>query len=139
MQAPELGTAAGFCAVLAGVLGGVISLTKEEVEIFFSETLELTQGEVWNAYLVIVSVACVAYAAWTGGRGPAYMGALGLLVFALVVGYESNDVVGWPLLLLVVGAVGIALGLGLEKRARERPKASPNPPPSAEAGPKPLR
>ena len=67
-------------------------------------------------------------------RGPAYVGFLGLLAFALFQGAEVNALlegdepdgsfVGWPLILLLVGAAGLAAGAPGRR-----------PPPAAARGP----
>jgi hypothetical protein len=85
------------------------------------------QGFFWDLLLLLVSLAAVGYAAMARVRGPAYVGFLGLVLFATLMGVEINDLVkgerpdgsfvGWPLVLLLFG--GAALGLGvLSERQR---------------------
>ena len=75
-----------------------------------------------EGWWVVVSLALVGYGARVGARGPAYVGALGLLAFALLVGLElgglidgdaDGKLVGWPLLLLLGGGAALAAGLAL--------------------------
>jgi hypothetical protein len=59
-------------------------------------------------------------------RGPAYVGFVGLLLFAGIVGVELSDLVkgktpdgslvGWPLVLLLSGGAAVAAGMAAERR-----------------------
>ena len=52
-----------------------------------------------------------------GAEGPAYVGGIGLAVFLLLAGSDVNDatpegkIVGWPLVLVIVGVVAFAVSL----------------------------
>jgi hypothetical protein len=67
----------------------------------------------------------VAYAGVDHEAGPAYIGVAVLATFAVLVGlsFGRGSLVGWPLFLLIIGAIGLAIGL----RPRE-----PLPPPPDE-------
>jgi hypothetical protein len=75
---------------------------------------------VWDVWLLLISLGLVAYGALARARGPAYVGFVGLLAFAYLQGFEVNALiegdepdasfVGWPLILLLVGAAGLAAG-----------------------------
>jgi hypothetical protein len=121
-QAPELITAAGIVAVLAGLLGVFESLAQLTGGLFLGGTDAEGQSAFWDIVLLVVSLALVGYGARVGSRGPAYVGAFGLLAFTLLVGLElggllegdaDGKLVGWPLLLLLGGAAALAAGLGL--------------------------
>jgi hypothetical protein len=124
-QAPELVTAAGIAGVLVGVLG-----VAEGASGVFGSLLggDPTgegggQGFFWDLFLLIISMALVAYGAAAHARGPAYVGFAGLLAFALMQGAEvgallegeqpDNSFAGWPLVLLLVGGGALAAGLFL--------------------------
>jgi hypothetical protein len=140
-QAADLITAAGIAAVLAGALGiaafaggasGVSGLVSDN-------TPKPTQG--WNVFLLLVSLALIAYGARSVTRGPGYVGAIGFTVFILLVGTdvvarlkgdEADKVVGWPLILLLVGAGALLVSFVMPRMGAGGPGA---PPPAAPAYP----
>jgi hypothetical protein len=75
-------------------------------------------------------------------RGPAYVGVVGLLAFALIQGAELNALVegeqadgsfvGWPLILVLVGAAALAAGA-----AGRRPPPAGTRVPAGPSGPEP--
>lgn len=127
-EASELVTAAGIAGVAAGVtalfavagavIGGAVSSA-------FGGEADLSGGiqqrDEWDVFLLLVSVALIWYGANAPWRGPAYVGAIGLLAFALSAGTDiaslvqgeepATGVFGWPLLLLVLGGAALAAGL----------------------------
>jgi hypothetical protein len=121
-QAPEIVTAAG----IVGVTVGVIGVAEAGIETLLRSAFGGLPGEgegqsfFWDLWLLIVSLALVAYAALARARGPAYVGFIGLLLFSVLVGVEVSSVVegespdgkliGWPLVLLIVGGGALALG-----------------------------
>jgi len=121
-QAPELITAAGIVAVVATLLGVFESLAAFSGGLLSGSVDGGGQSAFWDVALLLVSLALVGYGARVGARGPAYVGAIGLLAFTLIVGLElagllegdaDGKLVGWPLLLLGGGAAALAAGLGL--------------------------
>ena len=118
----EFVTAAGIAAVLVGVIGVLAQAGDAIGLLFFGGTGGETEGQsfVWDVWLLLISLALVAYGAVVHARGPAYVGFLGLLAFALLQGAEVNALlegdepdssfVGWPLILLLVGAAALAAG-----------------------------
>jgi hypothetical protein len=121
-QAAELVTAAGVAGVLVGAIGIGDGAGEAIGSLIFGSAPSGGEGQsvVWDVFLLLFSLGLVAYGAVARTRGPAYVGFLGLLAFALVQGAELNAVVegdepdssfaGWPLILLLVGAVALAAG-----------------------------
>jgi hypothetical protein len=80
----------------------------------------------WDIYLLVVSVALIWLASRSGRRGPGYAGALGLLLFIASTAAQltrvenghapSHSLLGWPLVLVVLGLAGLAAPL-LRRRA----------------------
>ena len=170
-RASELVTAAAVAAV-AGA--GFLSLVEVSGPTAFGVPVAPDPGGYgqaslfWDAVLLVVSLLSIAAGARLGHRGLGYVGAIGLLTFLGVVGADLDDdspagsVLGWPLVLLVVGAAAFvaslipslrigSLGLDrLDRGDRDRsgapppggtppppappPPAAPSPPP---AGPQP--
>jgi hypothetical protein len=134
-RSSELVTIGGVAAVIAAGLsitdfsslsGGFFSLSHPAKSSFF-----------WEVVLLVVSIALIAYgSAASRTRGPAYVGAIGLFFFIVIAGLDLNSstphnkVIGWPLLLIVLGVAGIVAGMQQPRPARVRPASPP-------AGPQP--
>jgi len=110
-QASELLTAAGLSAVLAGSLG-ILSA----VEVFRLELgLESARSSVgWELVLLVAAIALIATGARLGVRGPTWAGALGLILFTILVGFDiggsppqRGEFGAWPLVLVLLGAIGL--------------------------------
>jgi hypothetical protein len=145
-QAPELVTAAGIAAVMVGLIG-VLAVVADVIGpvIFGASAGEAeAQSFVWDIWLLLVSLALVAYGAVAHARGPAYVGFLGLLAFALLQGAEVNALlegeepdssfVGWPLALVLLGAAALAAGAAGRRpppAGARVPAGSPSPEPEA--------
>jgi hypothetical protein len=142
-QASDLVTAAGIAAVLAAALSfagaaGAVSNT-------FGSALSGSApkpGQGWNIFLLVVSLALIAYESRSPTRGPGYVGTLGLLSFIGLTGLDlvnrlngddAGGVVGWPLVLLLVG--GAALVASFVMPAGEGPGGGGAPGASAGPGP----
>jgi hypothetical protein len=85
----------------------------------------------WKLWVLVVGFGLIAYAGVDHEPGPAYVGVLLLVAFAFLVGAPSGgrgSLVGWPLFLLVVGALGLIVGL------RPRQPLPPQPGAQSEAG-----
>jgi hypothetical protein len=121
-QAPEFVTAAGIAAVSVGLIGVLTQAGQALGPLIFGASPGEGEGQsfVWDLWLLLVSLGLVAYGALAHARGPAYVGFFGLLAFALLQGAEVNALLegdepdssflGWPLILLLVGAAGLAAG-----------------------------
>jgi hypothetical protein len=90
-----------------GILGG-----------FGSTHISGTQTTGWDVYLLLVSIGLVWLGARSRARGPAYAGALGLLIFLYSIATQltrlesghgpSSSLLGWPLILVLLGLAGLA-------------------------------
>jgi hypothetical protein len=121
-QAPEFVTAAGIAAVLVGTIGVLAGAGEAIGGLFLGQTVVEGEGQsfVWDIWLLLISLVLVAFGAVAYVRGPAYVGFVGLLAFAIIQGAEVNALLegeepdfsfaGWPLILLLVGAAGLAAG-----------------------------
>lgn len=146
-EGPELVTAAGVAGLAAGITGLLTLATQlvaGAVASAFGAEPDLggtQQRQEWDVFLLVLAAALIWYGLRAAWRGPVYVGALTLLAFILSVGAEitalfsgeapSGDLVGWPLLLLVVGGAALLAGLyGGSGTTRE-----PEPPPAAPPAP----
>jgi hypothetical protein len=120
-QAPEFVTAAGIAGVAVGLIGVIAGAGGVFGGLFPGSTEGEGQSAVWDIWLLLISLGLVAYGALVQARGPAYVGFVGLFAFALLQGFEVNarlegdepdmSFAGWPLILLLIGAVGMAAGV----------------------------
>jgi hypothetical protein len=122
-QAAELVTAAGIAGVLVG-LAGLVDGAGSVLGAVLFDAQPLPGGEgqsfVWDLFLLVFSVVLVVYGAVAETRGPAYVGLFGLLAFAFLQGLEVNALLegaepdssflGWPLILILLGAAALAAG-----------------------------
>ena len=95
-------------------------------------------GTWWEIVLVGASFGLAAYAGVDGERGPGYLAAVGLLAFVVLAGppgLEAASLVGWPLLLLIVG--GLMVAAGLRPREQLPPEPGEDPAPPTELWPEP--
>jgi hypothetical protein len=98
-------------AAIAGVLAGALTFTA-----VFAQTDSLFAPPVaspsllWDLELLVASILAVLWGVRFGVRGPTYVGAIGLFIFLIDVGSELGidfpeaTIVGWPLILALVGA-----------------------------------
>ena len=88
-------------------------------------------GTGWKVYVLAVGLGLIAYAAADREPGPAYLGVANLAAFVLLDGprpLNGNTLVGWPLILLVLGAAGLAVGLRPMQPLPPEPPTRPLPP-----------
>jgi hypothetical protein len=121
-QAPEFVTAAGIAAVLVGLIGVAEGAGDAIGALIFGSSPAGGEGQsfIWDIWLLVISLGLVAYGAVVHARGPAYVGFFGLLAFAILQGAEVNALlegdrpdssfVGWPLVLILLGAAALAAG-----------------------------
>ncbi len=120
-------TAAGVAAVLAG--GLTVLIFQSPLAVSFATDGGSFPGApslFWDLELLLASLALLGFgttAALT--RGPAYVGGIGLAAFIFSVGFDLDDsspagkVLGWPLILLLLGA-GLFLA-GVVPALRRKP------------------
>jgi len=100
----------------------------------------------WDAVLLVGSLALVGLGTRFGVRGPAYVGAVGLAIFSLLVGLDldatapEGSIVGWPLVLLLLAAAALAASVLMPARDRQAgsppaPHSDPDPGPPPQPGP----
>ncbi|HEV7460320.1 MAG TPA: hypothetical protein VGN78_07285 [Solirubrobacteraceae bacterium] len=92
-------------------------------------------GTGWELVLLAVGFALIAYAAVDREPGPAYLGFVVLVLFVVLAGPPSlsgASLIGWPILLLLLGGAGVAAGL------RPRRDLPPEPGPPEPPPPRPL-
>lgn len=135
--------AAGILATTAAGAGALATTLNQLLP--FPDTEPLGSGNGWETLLLLCSLALIAYTARTSFAGPAYIGAVGLAVFAFAVGDptlaaltafgERPGFAGWPALLTLGGLAAMLLSLGVWKLFYEPPgaqeaPAEPEPPAS---------
>lgn len=141
-------------AAIAGVLAGALSFTAvfAQADTLFAPPVA-SPSLLWDLELLVASLLAVLWGARFGVRGPTYVGGIGLFIFLVSVGSELGvdfpeaTIVGWPLILALVGLALFVASLlpdvntpDAEQRIRETvgPGAgtsgagtTPPPPPSA--------
>jgi hypothetical protein len=152
MRAPASDIITG--AAVAAVLAGSLSFTRlASLGNPFVSFPTADSSFFWELVLLVVSLLAIGYGSWSGVRGPSYVGGIGLFNFLLIVGLDLNDstpqgdIVGWPLALVLLGAVAFAAsllpqlrfrlernGAGREAPPPEPPGAPPPPPGSPPPG-----
>lgn len=124
-KASEVLTGAGIAALIACGLGVTAG---QDLSLFGIPTVET--NAFWDILLLLVSLGLIGIASLIGVRGPAYVGAIGLVLFLVIVGGDLNEgseadpsALGqWPIILLVLGGLGIALS-GMKEASRgDEPK-----------------
>jgi hypothetical protein len=111
----DLVTAGGLAAVAAG---GLIAFLPQQFIVPAGLAAPSAPTSLfWDLELIVVGLALVGFG-YSGAltRGPAYIGAISLLIFTVSVGLDLDDsspagkVIGWPLILLVIGAAVLLAG-----------------------------
>ena len=121
-KASELLTGAGIAAVIGCGLG---------ITAFGLNTgirpIETTNA--WDILLLLVSLGLVAIGSQIGVRGPVYVGAIGLVLFLVIAGFDLNSSppqpfkMGiWPWVLLGLGLIGLVLSFTKEASLGDQPK-----------------
>ncbi|MEK6273233.1 MAG: hypothetical protein AABM42_11410 [Actinomycetota bacterium] len=106
----------------------------------------------WEIVLLAASLLAVGYGSRFAARGSADVGGIGLIIFLFIAGADLNEatpqgkIVGWPLVLEVVGALafaaslipGVKIGsLGVERLGSGGGRGWPPPPPAGSPPPPP--
>ena len=95
----------------------------------------LNPGTGWELILLATGLALVAYAGVDREPGPGYLGFVVLVLFVVLAGQPSRggaSLIGWPILLLLIGGAGVAAGL------RPRRDLPPEPGPPTPPPPRPM-
>ena len=104
-------------AAIAGVAAGALTFTAFFAQASVFAVRVASPSLLWDIELLVASLLAVLWGARFGVRGPTYVGAIGLLIFIITVGSEvgvdvpSSTIVGWPLILALVGAALFAISL----------------------------
>jgi hypothetical protein len=130
-HAVALVNAAGLAALTLG-LTYVVAITLEGPSLGSSSVQSLAFGHVsgpagWELYLLAIGFGLIGYAGSDREPGPAYIGVLVLLSFAVMAGTGHGTLIGWPVVLLALGVVGLVIGL--------RPSTPAPPPPPTTVAP----
>ena len=130
-HAVALVNAAGLAALTLG-LTCVVAISLEGASLGSSSiqsfALQRGSGPVgWELYLVAIGFGLIGYAGSDREPGPAYIGVFVLLSFAVMAGTGHATLIGWPLVLLALGVVGLVIGL--------RPSTPAPPPPPTTVAP----
>lgn len=127
-KASELITGAGIAAVLACSLG-ISSVTQFAGPLGIGSFTVVETAPHWDVLLLLVSLGLVGLGSMIGTRGPAYVGAIGLTLFLFIVGLdldddtpEPNKLGLWPIVLVILGVLGIALSGLKEASLGDRPR-----------------
>ena len=142
-EASELVTAAGAAGVLAASAGVFVdllgfSLNRVVRAVGLAHSvggLNVKQHFIWDLLLLLIAIALIAYASRARVRGPGYVGGAGLFVFMFSAGGQisarlsghppSGSVTGWPLALLVIGAIALGIGFLASRPGGERAVSPP--------------
>jgi hypothetical protein len=144
-ESSEVVTVAGIAGIIAASLGvflGLFALAASRISATGAAPSALggfnaRQHFIWDLILLVISLALIWWGSRARARGPGYVGAVGLLIFLFSTGYEvatrlsggtpSGSVVGWPLALLLIGAIALVLGFWGDRIAALRGPGVPPP------------
>jgi hypothetical protein len=126
-KASELLTAAGVSAVIACSLGvtSVVNLNP----LATTSVQPIDTSVFWDVLLLVISLGLVGLGSLIGVRGPVYVGAIGLFLFLIIAGFDLHSETPdptklgvWPIVLVVLGALGIGLSLVREASLGDAPR-----------------
>jgi len=125
-HAVALVNAAGLAALTIG-LSYAVAISFEAASLGSSSVQSLAFGRGsgpvgWELYLLAIGFGLIGYAGSDREPGPAYIGVFVLLSFAVMAGSGHGTLIGWPLVLLALGVIGLVIGL------RSSTPAPPPPP-----------
>jgi hypothetical protein len=87
----------------------------------------------WELFMLAASWGLLAYAAVDRERGPGYIGFFALAGYVYLAGVPDRDgasLIGWPIVLLLIGAAGLAVGLRPRQPLPPAPDAGVPPAPT---------
>jgi hypothetical protein len=126
-KASELLTAAGISAVIACSLGVTSAVNLSPFAP--TDVQPIDTSPFWDVLLLVISLGLVGLGSLIGVRGPVYIGAIGLFLFLIIAGLDLDSDTPdptklgfWPILLLVLGGIGIGLSLVREASLGEAPR-----------------
>jgi hypothetical protein len=125
-KASELVTGAGIAAVIACGLG-ITALGN--LNPITGSTPPIQTSNFWDVMLLLVALGLVAIGSQIGTRGPVYIGAIGLVLWLLIVGLDLNNDPPhpfkfgiWPWVLIVGGLIGIGLSFSRDASLGDQPR-----------------
>jgi hypothetical protein len=126
-KASELLTAAGISAVIACSLGVTSAVNLSPFAP--TDVQPIDTSPFWDVLLLLISLGLVGLGSLIGVRGPVYVGAIGLFFFLVIAGLDLDSDTPdptslgfWPILLLVLGGIGIGLSLVKEASLGDAPR-----------------
>lgn len=126
-KASELLTAAGISAVIACSLGVTSVVNLNPLATTSVQPIDTTT--LWDILLLVISLGLVGLGSLIGVRGPVYVGAIGLFFFLVIAGFDLDSDTPdptklgvWPIVLLVLGGLGIGLSLVREASLGDGPR-----------------
>jgi hypothetical protein len=124
----QLINAAGLSVIALELTWAIEALVSEDV------SLDVQAGWGWEFFMLAAGCGLVAYSAVDRVRGPGYIGFAALLLYVSIAappGRDGASLIGWPIVLLVIGGAGLAIGL----RPRRPLPPEPGPPTTAPVTP----
>jgi hypothetical protein len=125
-KASELVTGAGVAAVIGCSLG-IASVGN--LNPLGTGTPPIQTSNFWDVLLLLISLGLVGIGSQIGTRGPVYVGAIGLVLFLVIAGFDLNSTpphpfkLGvWPWVLIVLGLIGIGLSFTREASLGSQPQ-----------------
>jgi hypothetical protein len=125
-KASELVTGAGVAAVIACSLGITAIGNLNPLS---GSTPPIQTSDLWDIMLLLVSLGLVAIGSQIGTRGPVYVGAIGLVLFLVIAGFDLNEARPnpfkfgvWPWVLLILGLIALALSFTREASLGAQPR-----------------
>ena len=110
-------------AILAIGVQAIVSYVIGSLDLFEAPSGPLLPG-FWELVLLVAGCGLVAYGAIERSPGPAWLGLANLIVFVIAAGTLSeNTLYWWPMLLILLGAIGMAAGLRPRQELPPEPDA----------------
>jgi hypothetical protein len=121
-QAELMVDGAGLALLAIGVQA-IVSFVVSSLDLFEAPSGPLLPG-FWELVLLVAGCGLVAYGAIERSPGPAWLGLANLIVFVIAAGTLSeNTLYWWPMLLILLGAIGMAAGLRPRQELPPEPDA----------------